>query len=198
MPRTADREYRAASSGFSADAAQPDGSRLLLRGKPIVYDTPTLLFEQEGQKIYEVIARGALAGADMSDFIFNCEHQGRVYARSRNGSLRLRETESGAEVEAELDRDDQGHRQLYNDIQAGRLDRMSFSFTIAADDFDEATGIYTVRSIKKLYDVSAVAFAAYDSTTISARSAFLLEEHQKRKAEERRQRARAIAYALTF
>jgi len=201
MPRVKGREYRNAGTGFQVDAAQPDTGALIVRGRPIVYDTPTELWRDEnGNPVYEVIASGALAGADTSDFIFNCEHQGRVYARSSNKSLTLTDADGGADMEAHLDRDDQGHRQLYNDIRDGRLTRMSFSFTVRENgwDFNEATNTITIRSIEKVYDVSAVAFAAYDQTSISARSAAFFEEFREKQLKERQKRRRAIAYAMTF
>lgn len=134
-----------------------------------------------------------------SDFIFNVEHQGRV----RNGSLRMSMDDMGAVMEAELDANDDGHRALYNDIRTGRLDRMSFSFTIAPDgvEFDEETKIFRVKKIERLYDVSAVAFPAYDGTSISARCADLLGEYRRRQTgenSEQRARKKAIALSYTF
>ena len=182
---------------------QERSDRLILRGTPIVYDTPTLLYEWDGVKYYEIIARGALAGADLSDFVFYFEHGGRVYARTRNGSLKLVDSDQNATVEVELDPNDQGHRELYSDVKAGRLDRMSFAFIPREETFDSATNTATVRQIKKLYDVSAVAFAAYDQTDIQARCARWKEEKQGRENELaarvlERKRQEAIAYSYTF
>ena len=66
-----EREYRAA-----APFAAPDenAEELTLRGMPIVFDTPTVICEIDGVQYKEVIARGALDGCDMSDFIFNRNH----------------------------------------------------------------------------------------------------------------------------
>ena len=64
--------------------------------------------------------------------------------------------------------------------------------------FDEATSTLRIQRIKKLYDVSAVAFPAYDDTSITARSAFLVEDYLKRTLERRQLRARAIALTYTF
>jgi len=194
---------RALNAGFHAIEDQERSDRLILRGTPIVYDTPTLLYEWDGVKYYEIIARGALVGADLSDFVFYFEHQGRVYARTRNGSLKLVDSEQNASVEVELDPNDQGHRELYNDVKEGRLDRMSFAFIPREESFDSTTNTATVRQIKKLYDVSAVAFAAYDQTDIQARCARWKEEKQGQENELtaralERKRQEAIAYSYTF
>ena len=55
---------------------------------------------------------------------------------------------------------------------------MSFSFTIAESSYDEETRTRTIIRVKKLYDVSAVTFPAYEQTSISARS-FFEEEYKK-------------------
>ena len=67
-----EREYRAAEPFTLPDENNAD--ELVLRGTPIVFDTPTVLFEADGIEYKEVIARGALDSCDMSDFIFNRNH----------------------------------------------------------------------------------------------------------------------------
>ena len=66
---------------------------------------------------------------------------------------------------------------------------MSFSFTIAEQSYDEETRTRTIIRIKKLYDVSAVTFPAYEQTEISARS-FFEEEYKKEVALLERERRR--------
>lgn len=71
-----EREYRAAEPFTLPNENNAD--ELVLRGTPIVFDTPTVLFEEDGIEYKEVIARGALDGCDMSDFIFITEITGRT------------------------------------------------------------------------------------------------------------------------
>jgi len=201
MPIVSGRQYRSALDGLSAEAPSQDSSQLVITGRAISFDSPALLpYEINGRPAYEVIERGALDGADLSDFIFNVEHQGRVYARTRNKSLSLTITPTEAFMRALLDSGDEGHRQLHGDVKAGRLDRMSFSFLPDPDGciFDEAANTLQIFRIKKLYDVSAVAFPFYEDTSITARSAFLVEDYQQRTLEQRQRRARALAYTYTF
>ena len=84
-----EREYRAAAP-FVLPEDSKNSDELIVRGTPIVFNTPTTLYEIDGIEYKEVITRGALDGCDMSDFIFNRNHgenDGTVYARTRNNSL---------------------------------------------------------------------------------------------------------------
>jgi len=185
-----DREYRS----FGSYTLEEDkDKKLVIRGTPVVLDAPTCLYENDGVKYYEMIARGAFDGADMSDFIFNVNHELTPYARSKNGSLRYTVGENTFDIEASLDADDARHRQLYGDIKSGRIDKMSFSFTIAEASYDHETRTRKILRIKKLYDVSAVTFPAYEQTSISARSFF---EEEYRKEFQRLERERRAKYII--
>ena len=77
-----EREYRALAPFTTPDDDSSD--ELVLRGTPIVFDTPTVICEFDGVQYKEVIARGALDGCDMSDFIFN-----RIFGNHRKGKTFL-------------------------------------------------------------------------------------------------------------
>lgn len=179
------REYRSFGTYTTGESTE---NKLIIRGTPVVFDTPTCLYEHDGIKFYEKIARGAFDNADMSDFIFNRNHELTPYARNKNGSLNYNVGDT-FDVEAILDGEDIRHRQLYGDIKSGRIDKMSFSFTVAESSYDEETHTRTILRIKKLYDVSAVTFPAYEQTSISARS-FFEEEYKKELSFLERERRR--------
>lgn len=176
-----ERQYR--SIVGIQEYAQED-NELILRGSPIVFDRETVLFkDSQGREFLEKIDRHALDACDFSDFIFNRNHgmnDGTVYARSRNGSVTWRIGETALEVEIRLDASDQRHVWLYNDIKAGRVDKMSFSFN---NDFgytyDTVKRTRTITKIDKMYDVSAVDFPAYDDATITAARDFFSVEGEK-------------------
>lgn len=176
-----ERQYRALV-GIKDMAA--DDEQMILRGCPIVFDTPTLYWtDDDGTQYFEQIDAHALDSCDFSDFIFNRNHgenDGTVYARSKNGSLKHALTAHGLEVEIYLDNADQRHIWLYHDIKTGRIDKMSFCFN---GDFgytyDTVTHTRTITKVSKLYDVSAVDFPAYDAATISAARGFFDEERVK-------------------
>lgn len=76
---------------------------------------------------------------------------------------------------------------MYDEISGGYVDRMSFRFTIREEAYDKENHMWTVRKVRKLYDVSAVDIPAYDDTSIEARKNFILEAD----AQEKRQREAA-------
>lgn len=61
---------------------------------------------------------------------------------------------------------------MYEEISGGYIDKMSFAFSVAEEDYDGNTHTRTIKKVKKLYDVSAVDIPAYNETSISARSFF--------------------------
>ena len=134
------------------EGAQPE---LWVEGYAARFDSPTTLFEVGGIEYKEQICRGAFDDCKMDDVIFNYNHSGRVYARTRNKTLQLSIDDDGLFIRARLDGTEEG-RKLYDDIKGGYIDRMSFAFTIREESYDAENHQWNVRGIKRLYDVSAV------------------------------------------
>lgn len=123
---------------------------------------------------FEEIDRHAFDGTDMSDTLFQFNHGGMVLARIRNGSLQVGVDDSGGWALADLSGCQQA-RDVYEAIQNGLIDRMSFGFTIAPNGVEyveDADGTIHSRitKVEKLYDVSCVDLPANEGTDISARS----------------------------
>ena len=155
--------------------------------------------------IREQVDRSAFDDTDLSDVIMQYDHEGRVFARTSNGTLEVDPDEHGLHIRANLGGTELG-RQLFEEIEGGYTTKMSFGFRVGKDkreekeETDEETGMRTVNvlrtilAISPLYDVSAVSLPANDATSISARSycdgviAELAEEFRKR--EEMRARIR--------
>lgn len=110
----------------------------------------------------------------MSDVIMQYDHEGRVFARNKNGTLALESDEHGLRITASLGGTEIG-RQLYEEIKGGYTDKMSFAFVVSDQkreiEIKDSKTVVTRRitGIRKLYDVSAVSMPANDNTTISAR-----------------------------
>jgi len=172
---------------FQARSVQVEGmpDELWVDGYAVRFNNPTVLFEWDGIEYREQIDAHAFDNANMSDVIFNYNHAGRVMARTRNKTLQLSVDEQGLFIRARLDGTEEG-RSLYNDIQGGYVDRMSFRFTVGEESFDRDNRQWTVLRVKRLYDVSAVDIPAYDDTSISAR-----RDAAEADARERRQQAEA-------
>jgi HK97 family phage prohead protease len=189
-PKRKDRDFRFVSN-FEVRAApvEPDGDEvnpsqeLYVEGYAVVFNDPTVLWEYDGIQYKEQVDRDAFSETDMSDVIFNYNHGGKVMARTRNNTLTLTVDDKGLKVRARLDGTEEG-RDLYEEIQGGYIDRMSFSFTTKESSYDSDNHMRTILKVKKLYDVSAVDIPAYDTTSISARSFFELEREKERKALE--------------
>ena len=181
---------------------QNDNNDMIIEGVACVFDTETILFEFNGIEYKEKVDRNAFKDAIIDDVIFNYNHGGRVYARTRNDSLHLEIKEDGLHVTVKLNPEDEGHKELYRDIKNGLIDKMSYAYTVAEEAYDVDTHLRTILKIKKLYDVSAVDIPAYDSTSISTRSVLDLEKSemeklendilQKKKNEQRKRIALAI------
>ena len=197
MPVKKGREYRALQD-FSLVPREGEADAYKVRGTAIVFDTPTCLFEVDGVKYYEVIDRHALDGCDLSDVIMNYNHGGKVVARLRNKTLVLTITDRGLDLEADLSGTAAG-RDLYEEIDGGYVDKMSFSFVVRAAEYDAATHTRRITKIRKLYDVSAVDIPAYEETSLSARSFFEVEHSKEVKAlEQAARRRRLLARTRTY
>jgi len=154
-----------ATAAEAADAP----AELWVEGYAVRFDSPTVLFKLDGQEYKEQICSGALDGADMGDVIFNYNHAGNVMARTRNNTLALTLDRQGLFIRARVDGTEAG-RQLYEEIQGGYVDRMSFRFTIQEESFDFGEMQWNVRKIDRLFDVSAVDIPAFDDTSIGVAS----------------------------
>ena len=170
MPIKQEREYRALAAPLSVQqAAKRIDTDYYVEGYATTFDKPYLLYELDGVKFYERIDAHALDGADMSDVIMQYDHEGRVFARQSNKTLILVPDHKGLLVAADLGRTDLA-RGLYQDIDAGMINKMSWAFSVAEESYDRETHTRTILKIKKVYDVSAVSIPANGDTEISARN----------------------------
>lgn len=153
--------------------------------------------------VNEQVDARAFDDCDMADVVMQYDHEGRVFARTSNGTLELATDQHGLHVRADLGGTEIG-RDLYEEIEGGYTTKMSFGFRVAEDkreetiERNEETGVTTttvlrtITKISKLYDVSAVSLPANDATSISARNFGkgvideIMEEYQKREAQKTR------------
>ena len=173
---TKDRNYRS----FSFETVEGD---MIVRGMPVVLESPTVMFVEDGIEYKELIAKDALNDTDIEDVVFNIDHIGKPAAKTKNGTLALESRDDGLYMQADLSKNETG-RELYEDIKNGFYDKMSFAFSIEDEEYDKETHTRYIKKIKKIYDVSAVTFPAYSNTTISARSFFEAEAAKELKAKE--------------
>ena len=201
MPVSSEREYRRIDVSGLETRKQDDG-QMIVEGYAATFNQPYVLASYPDMELREQIDPHAFEQTGMDDVIMQYDHAGRVFARKRNNTLEVSTDEHGLKIRARLDGTTIG-RQLYEEIEGGYTDRMSFGFTVEEERRDERTDegnrihiLRTITRIRKLYDVSAVSLPANDATEISARTlgegvhAEVMEERRVR--EERQRKIEAI------
>ena len=166
------REYRSFAAALApVPQTSDEKGAYTVEGYATTFDDAYELYRDVNGPVYERISRDALAGADMSDVIFQLNHDGAPLARLRNGSLEVACDEHGIRVRAQLGGSREG-RDLYEAIANGLVDRMSWGFTIAPDgwEWDDQTRTHPITTVSKVFDVSAVSMPANEGTEIHARS----------------------------
>lgn len=149
----------------------------VVEGYASTFNEPYTLWTDGEYTFREQIDPSAFNETDMSDVIFQYDHEGRVFARKSNETLEVDPDEHGLHIRAYLGGTEAG-KQLFEEIRGGYTTKMSFGFTVGADERhtseDSETGevevLRTITRVSKLYDVSAVSLPANDGTAISARS----------------------------
>lgn len=181
------REYR--SIELRACKKDDEEKSYIVEGYATTFDDPYEMFEQDGIKYYESISRDALNGADKSDIVFLYNHEGRVFARQKNGTLEVKEDDKGIFIRADLS-STKASREMYEDIESGLVTQMSWAFTVDADEYNKKTHTRTITGVKKVYDVSAVSIPANPGTSISARDYFngVIEAEQAERLERDRKK----------
>ena len=196
-----ERQYRSLSVALRSFDAN-DGARekrfdteYYVEGYATTFNDPYVLFEDfDGNEFREIISPDAFRDADMSDVIMQFDHAGKVLARMSNGTLVVEVDSHGLFIAADLS-GSQAARDLYEEISNGLVTRMSWAFTIAADEYDRETRTTTITRVKKVFDVSAVSLPADPNTEISARNLLDGVIEQSRKEFARRRYALAKARA---
>ena len=178
------RQYRNFDVSRFERRSAGDGEKIV-EGYATTFNQPYELYRYNGGGynyiVNEQVDARAFDDTDMSDVIMQYDHKGRVFARTGNNTLALEPDEHGLHIRANLGGTEIG-RQLFEEIEGGYTDKMSFGFRVGEDkreeteEWNEETGVRTVTvlrtitKISKLYDVSAVSLPANDATSISARS----------------------------
>ncbi len=194
------REYRNIKNISIRDSSGEDES-FIVEGYATTFDEQYLLYDWGDYRVFEQIDPHAFDECDMSDVIMQYNHEGRVFARTKNDTLQLKVDKKGLFCTGHLGGTELG-RQLYSEIKGGYTDKMSFGFVVGEDkreitedhDSNIVTVVRTITRINKLYDVSAVSIPANDATSISARAYYdgLIEELQAERL-ERQKRENAAA-----
>ena len=102
---------------------------MVVEGYATTFNQPYTLYSWDDYEVREEIDEHAFDECDMTDVIMQYDHQGRVFARTKNGTLQLAADENGLKITADLSGTDIG-KQLYREIKGGYTDQMSFGFIV--------------------------------------------------------------------
>ena len=184
----------------------PDQEEKRVAGYASTFNEPYVLFSNDELVYREQVDANAFAETDMSDVIMQYDHEGRVFARISNNTLRVEPDERGLFIEADLGGTELG-RQLYEEIAGGYTNKMSFGFIVSEDEETRSRAedgrvdiLRTITGVSKLFDVSAVSIPANNATSISVRNLTdgVIEQIRAERLEEERietERRRAIVKA---
>lgn len=183
------REYRNMTYAIrSEDGNEPS---FLVEGYASTFE-PYKLMEIDGIDYNERIDEHAFDDTDMTDVVYRIDHEGKVFARSSAGTIKLGIDEHGLHQVTDLSKTKAG-REHFEEIKAGLYPQMSFAFTVAEDHYDDETRTRVVDKVAKIYDISSVAFPANDTTELHIRDYFngvieaeKIAKAERQKAEEER------------
>lgn len=177
------KEIRKLDMQFRAENTE-DG-KMEIKGYAAVFNSP------ETYSYTEVISERAFDEADMSDVVLRYNHNDSfmVLARTRNKSLDLSVDEKGLYMDARLQDDITEHKNIFNAIKSGLIDKQSFAFVVDEDEYDYDTDTRTITKIGKVFDVSVVDQPFYNATDVSIardlnNDEFLTKREELRKEHE--------------
>lgn len=189
------QEIRAFDFDVRAEENEQHGH--FLSGRPIVYGSRTNLGWYD-----EVIEAGALDQTDLRDVRFLVNHNVDMIplARSRNNTdnstMQMTVDGEGMAIRVDLDVENNTEaRNLYSAVSRGDISGMSFMFVVDGDSWDDVDSDHptrTIRNIKRVLEVSAVTFPAYEATSITARGLSDALESAKDSLESERRRLREV------
>lgn len=148
------------------EARQAEDGTMRLSGYAAVFNDDSVPLP-----FIERIAPGAFRKtlSETPDVRLLINHEGLPLARTKNGTLRLAEDETGLYMDADLP-DTQAARDLWTLVERGDVDQMSFAFRVIRQKWNEGR---TERTLTELSladgDVSVVTYPAYPTTTVEAR-----------------------------
>lgn len=183
---------------FEVRAEQNEEHGHYLTGQPIVYNERTNLGWYD-----EIIENDALAETDLRDVRFLINHNTDMIplARSRNNNanstMQMQVVPNvGMSIRVDLDTENNTDaRSLYSAVERGDISGMSFMFSVDKDSWDDLESEHPtrhIRSISRVFEVSAVTFPAYEATSIQARGLSDALESAKASLESAKAEAKEI------
>ena len=203
------KEIRAFNFEIRAENDAERGDHI--EGRAMVYDD----FTDMGW-YRETIDKGALDNTDLKDVRLLVNHNTDMIplARSRNNNanstMQLSVDDEGMTIRANLDTENNADaKSLYSATERGDISGMSFMFMVEEDRWEDIDSDYPTRhilAISKVFEVSAVTWPAYESTSLesrglaealdSAKASLENVKAEKREIERQKQRIKILTEVL--
>lgn len=135
-------------------------------GYAAVFDSPS-----EPLPWTEYVKRGAFRKTikDGADVRLLIDHTGVPLARTKSGTLKLREDDKGLYMEARLDPNNPDAVKMRSALMRGDVSQMSFAFETIKDAWNKDRTVRELREVR-LHDVSIVTYPAYEETSAEIRN----------------------------
>lgn len=185
---------------FDLDAAEirTEGDSIQFTGHAAVFDRLSADLGGFRERIKRGAFRKALDADQDVRFLVNHDAN-LLLARTKSGTMELREDPKGLRVYAELAPTSYA-QDLRVLVKRGDLSQMSFGFTVESDTWTDKDGevTRTINSFDRLVDVSVVTFPAYSQTDASVRSLSVagVDLYDPDSGEVRLDALRALAWSI--
>ena len=186
-------EFRTLKIETRVDEKQEGGKKLVLRGYPILFNTEADIYDFWSGEIRETILPTALEGTDLTNVYLVTGHNiepDKVLGRN-NVNMRMEVDDTGLFFECELP-NTQHARDIYNLIESGIIDGMSFGFT-CSDEVNESTKTRTITHIDELFEITITPFPAYKEASVIVQKQRTQEEIEKQAKEQEEAQAKEQA-----
>ena len=173
-------------------AFQNEEGERFVEGYAALFDSRSKLLSSWDMVFYEELRAGSFAEAlERSDLdvVFVPDHNSeKVIARSKAGTLELKEDEKGLYFKASVP-DVTYANDMYKLMERGDLSDTSFAFNVSEEGFtmsetEEGIPLRSINKIDRLLDVSVVTRGAYAEPSAEARG---LKEYIDQKEESKRE-----------
>lgn len=164
--RWATEQHEKRSFAFSNLEFRIDADSNRFMGYAAMWDSPS-----EPLPWTEFVKRGAFSKTinDGADVRLLVNHEGVPLARTKSGTMTLKEDERGLWVDAELDPSNPLAATVISAMKRGDMTQMSFAFETIKDAWSDDRRTRELREVR-LFDVSIVTYPAYEQTVAVIRS----------------------------
>ena len=169
-----------------------DKDTTTIQGDAIVYGQPS----QPMDNFTEIVDSGALDNVDFSNTFLLLDHDYSKVIAKNGVNMTLTNDATGLHFTADLDTSISYVSDVYNLINQGIINSMSFGFTLPDDgsgeqwsEDDNGNVVRLITQIDQLFEVSIVSIPAYSETDVEVATRsyekFISEEKQNKDAEKR-------------